>query len=410
MATRLSYALPIARELARSAADRARGGLARRLPAYREGSPFVIVTGPGRSGTSAVARVIHESGLSIGETFDDPSDDNAAGFYEDVAMRDVNHRILGDVGLPAMRRSPSWPWRSAVLAVARRYADEQRALADAAAGGWKDPLFCKTLESWLPHLPRRPRIVVCLRSPEAFLHSVSRIYGLVDRAQIEGWWAHDLRRLLDVIEDYELDATCLEYDVLVRRPEETVARLAAFLGHELDAGFVEPELRRFDFAVPSSLRPLYDRVRRLAPDGAAPPAVDVDAYLGRVREADRAFAVARDLWRTAVAPEPSFEGEAIETTRAAAAAYVQALQEAQRALGAIEPPKAFARYHELSREAVNNQRLVAQLTLRAAEKRSDQAIADARMTWRRFADGAALDRERAAAYERALRDAKIAAG
>ena len=61
MATRLSYALPILRQLMLTTARRLRpGGLAAALPPADGDSPFVIVTGTGRSGTSAVARVLHE--------------------------------------------------------------------------------------------------------------------------------------------------------------------------------------------------------------------------------------------------------------------------------------------------------------------------------------------------------------
>ena len=69
MATRLHYALPFAAQLIASTTRRLRGKRPTAAPA--EGRPFIIVTGLGRSGTSAVARVLHESGVLLGDHFRD---------------------------------------------------------------------------------------------------------------------------------------------------------------------------------------------------------------------------------------------------------------------------------------------------------------------------------------------------
>jgi hypothetical protein len=391
MATRLSYALPIAQQLALSTARRLRpGGLAAALSA--EGRPFVIVTGAGRSGTSAVARVLHESGVRMGAQFDDPSDDNATGFYEDVGMRNLNQRILGDAGLEKMRRVPTWPWRSALLAVAARYTGEMRALAREALDGWKDPLFAVTLEAWLPHLPRRPKIVLCLRSPEAYLHSATRIYGLTSREMIERRWAADFRRLLAVVRDYRLEATCVEYDALVREPKATVARLASFVEHELDARYVEPGLRRFDYTVPARHAALYERVRALggATNGARDSG-DVAAYLERTAAIEARAAQAMRDW--AGAP-PAAQSLASDAGRNAAEACNAALRESQVELGTLAPPAGLERYHELARAYVNEQRLAAELACQAAS--GARPLEEALRAWRRFASPEAVAKPAAA--------------
>ncbi len=223
--------------------------------------PFLIVTGPGRSGTSAVARILHESGLRMGTQLAPPSEYNRVGFYEDLAVVELNDAILADCGMVRLER---WPEREEVLQAAARRRDAMIALAETGVDGWKDPRFCLTLEAWLPHLPSPPRVVLCLRSPEAFVHSVVSIFGLQSRELLERWWANHLRRALDVIADYALPATSVVYEDLVAQPEATVARLASFVGHSLDPRFVEPTLRQFDQAVPERHRALYDEVRSLA--------------------------------------------------------------------------------------------------------------------------------------------------
>lgn len=223
--------------------------------------PFLIVTGPGRSGTSAVARILHESGLRMGTQLAPPSEYNRAGFYEDLAVVELNDAVLAQCGMARLER---WPARHEVLRAAARQREAMAALAATGVRGWKDPRFCLTLEAWLPHLPSTPRVVLCLRSPEAFVHSVVSIFGLQSRELLERWWANHLRRALEVIEDYALPATSVVYDELVGQPEATVARLASFVGHPLDPRFVEPALRQFDQPVPERHRALYEKVRALA--------------------------------------------------------------------------------------------------------------------------------------------------
>ncbi|MEX0786538.1 MAG: sulfotransferase [Dehalococcoidia bacterium] len=364
MASRLSYALPIARQLLLSWARRARpGGLASTLRQPADGS-FIVVTGTGRSGTSAVARVLHESGLSMGERFRTPTPENPTGFYEELPVCDLNDAIMAEAGAGNLAR---WPARSTVLAVGERYRERMRALvSEGSVAGWKDPRFSVTLEAWLPHLPRRPRLVICLRSSEAFLHSVMQAYGLLQRGLIERWWANELRRLLDLVRDYSLEATCVEYDDLVLRPQETIAALSEFLGRPLDAGYVDPGLRHFAYAVPERYARLYEDVRALGPGArkaAATGAEAIEVYLACVRAVDERVEAASAAWRASAGEPP----EVSDGLREASAAYVAVLSEAQRELGALPPPAGFERYHEATRAAIDGHRLVAQVALHVAE-------------------------------------------
>ncbi len=90
--------------------------------------------------------------------------------------------------------------------------------------------------------------------------------------------------------------------------------------------------------------------------------------------------------------------------RAASAAYVETLSAAQTELGSLPPPPGFAGYHEATRAAVDDQRLVAQVTLQAAEQQrpaSDVALAYERCLSPQAI--AASAERRAREYERALK-------
>lgn len=380
MATRLSYALPFAAQLVSSTARRLAGR--RAVDVRSEGEPFIIVTGLGRSGTSAVARVLHESGISMGSHFREPTEENRTGFYEELPVCDLNDEMMAECGMAGLGR---YPLRSTVLAVARRYGDRMRALAQTDAKGWKDPRFSVMLEPWLPHLPGPPKLIICLRSSEAFLHSVMQIFGLIDRDLAERWWARELHRLLDVIRDYEIDATCVEYDELIKNPEETVAQLSEFTGKPLDASYVEPALRHFTYHVPLRMKPVYDEVRALGPardtaeDTVPATAEHIHAYMANVAEIDTKLEAGKREWASRIgAPQLKLAHyqelgidptEVYEEGRDASSAYIETLLAAQTELGALTPPAGFELYHEATRASVNDARLVAQLMLQAAEHR-----------------------------------------
>jgi hypothetical protein len=224
---------------------------------------LIIVTGAGRSGTSAVAQVLHEAGISMGLDFHEPSEYNPTGYYEDRWITHVNDGILTAAGLRGWFRRAS---RERVLEAAAPYREEMARIASEAGGGWKDPRFCWTLEAWLPQLERPPKLIVCLRSPRAVVDSTLRRYGQTSdtaRRHVAVHWSRQYRRLLEVVHDHKLPALCVEYDALVADPAAAVERLARFVGRPLDAAAIDRSLRHEAAAVPKHHRAVYRQVQDL---------------------------------------------------------------------------------------------------------------------------------------------------
>ena len=432
VATRFSYALPIAQQLLASVARRRRsGGLPAAFAYASPGKPLVIVTGTGRSGSSAVARVLHESGVRMGSDFDRPTEANVEGFYEERGVYWLHEQMLTELGLTGFWRTRKWPWRSTVLAVAARYREQMEALVGNATDGWKDPLFCIMLEAWLPLLSARPKLVVCLRSPQAYADSVTRVFGLVKRETAEDHWARSYRRLLDVIRDYELEATCVEYDALIEHPEKTVAGLSEFVGCQLDPKYVDPPLRHFAHTVPEKYARLYQEVGALSSLGALKPVqagdeghpiprdvsrpgaalpsdgeLSIDEYLQRVSDVALQTEASKAIWSLQLElPRAKLAhfaqlglslSDAMEQTRAASSAYSAVLKSAQETLAALNPPPHFESYHELAQREVNLERMVAELMLAAAESEpfDKRMLKTALKAWRRFARESAVEKAR----------------
>src|SRR5579871_5186902 len=130
----------------------------------------VIVLGMHRSGTSALTRLLHLFGLSLGREDDllRPDSSNARGYWESRTLNVVNEEILNALGgcwcLPP-RLEGAW-WNSEP---AMRLKNHARAAFDSIYGtarewAWKDPRNCLTLPFWMDVLASRPVIVFMYRN------------------------------------------------------------------------------------------------------------------------------------------------------------------------------------------------------------------------------------------------------
>lgn len=384
---RLRYTVPFIRAWL----DGLRG---HKLPSS-DGRQLIIVTGAGRSGTSAVARLLHESGLSMGGPFVETSEQNPVGFYEDKAIIDLHDALLTQLGLGDFLTAARWPWRTTVLAVASGYRDEMLRHVARGDAGWKDPRFSIMLESWLPLLPAPPKVIVCLRSPKSYADSVVQVYGFVHRRQAEEHWARQYKRLLDVIRDYRLEACCVEYDALIEQPAETVDIIGRFVGRSLDPGLLEPALRHHVSPVRLELLPLYEEVLALSPQlpRSRTSATDPAAYLTEVRLLIDKLLAARATWLAAVGTsEPRLDAAASST-------YDAAAREAQDALQRLDALPQLEAHHDAVRALFDYERLTAAAFAIAATTGDPDRRRTALECWTKFSSPAQFDRRLGAIRE-----------
>ena len=224
---------------------------------------MIIVTGCGRSGTSAVARILHDAGVTMGHDLIEPDESNAEGYYEERMVVVANDAILNAAGMNAWFASAS---RQQIIDAAAQYEREMREIAANATPGWKDPRFSLTLEPWMPLLPSRPRVVVCLRNPAEVVASTLRYYGLAgdepERAAMHTWRA-ECERILEIVDAYSLDAMTIEFAELHADPDAAIASLSRFAGRPLDTSGIRRDLRHHERPIPAEAQELYERVKAL---------------------------------------------------------------------------------------------------------------------------------------------------
>lgn len=227
-----------------------------------------LITGSGRSGTSAVAQLLHEAGLSVGRDLIEPDEHNAEGYFEERMVIMINDAILKAAGVGEWFTTAT---REQIREAATEYVEYMREQVKVATPAWKDPRFSWTLEPWLGVLPEPPRIIVCLRSPAEVVASTLRYFaqaGEEAENAVKHVWCTQYERLLEIIGEHGLDAICVEYAELHANPQAAVQPLAQFVGRTLNPRTVRHDLRHHAVSVSDDLVDLYERVRRL---GAAAP-------------------------------------------------------------------------------------------------------------------------------------------
>lgn len=188
------------------------------------------VAGMHRSGTSLVARLLHDCGLDLGEAADllPANADNTEGYWENVHFVQLSDRILDLLGggwdfPPAF--SENWaesaelePIREAAAELVLRFDPNGR-------WGWKDPRTSLTLPFWLRLLPNL-QAVVCVRHPVEVARSLTSRASASEPFGLQLWETY-YEALLGALEGREYVVT--HYDAYFVDAEAELRRLLDFL-------------------------------------------------------------------------------------------------------------------------------------------------------------------------------------
>jgi hypothetical protein len=220
---------------------------------------IVIIVGMHRSGTSALAGMLHGNGVVMGEQGDfhpPPMKENPKGFYENRRFRNINDAILQERGYRVKEFSPQVPrWEGRVskgvwdnmVALVRHYDGHHK------VWGWKDPRTCLTVWHWLRVIERCKghhrdvRVVVMLRKHEDVSRSMQnkgnkeRMYPGQFAALSAIYYANAMSALVASGVEY-LE---VPFNLLMEDTKWVGKLLTKYLGHEVrDTSFVEPQISK----------------------------------------------------------------------------------------------------------------------------------------------------------------------
>tara|TARA_Y100000590_G_scaffold446920_1_gene581371 strand:+ start:17479 stop:18225 length:747 start_codon:yes stop_codon:yes gene_type:complete len=217
---------------------------------------IVIVVGMHRSGTSAVAGILHLNGISMGsdKTFrPKPLPQNPKGFYENYSFRKISDKILACSGYKVKSFNPVIPEEVTVGKITGKMTNLIHLNeSDHGKWGWKDPRVCLTLHCWLDvldsmNLINETRIVFVSRDGASVARSLTRRDGLSTEVGLRLWSAYN-RRALNLLNPRSVQTFHFAYETLLAEPESLCGKLFRFLATDFDSSvigtFIDPDLNR----------------------------------------------------------------------------------------------------------------------------------------------------------------------
>lgn len=189
----------------------------------------VCIAGMHRSGTSMVAKLLHNCGLHLGEGGDllPPSADNLDGYWEHLAFVRLNEALLHELKGAWDNPPPFTPAdleKPTVIALQSEAHAFGESFAKHGVWGWKDPRNSITLPFWQKALGNL-KVVICIRNPlEVVLSLRKRGFPSVSRA-LDLWAAYTRRTLDDVPRSNRI---VTHYDAYFARPAVELKRVVEF--------------------------------------------------------------------------------------------------------------------------------------------------------------------------------------
>lgn len=218
---------------------------------------IVPVFGMHRSGTSALAGLLHNNGICMGEADDfypPPMRENPKGFYENVRFRRINDAMLKACGysvkswspvLPAVRVVPE-ELRTRMATLMQHY------LWGHEHWGWKDPRSCLNAGAWLYTLERMgvlhlARPIFIFRDPKEVRASMLR-RGNREREEGQFIRVHQMYydALFESFKNYRgrvIHPLFVTFDQLIYNTQSTCRRLSTYLGVQVENnGHIDPQI------------------------------------------------------------------------------------------------------------------------------------------------------------------------
>lgn len=206
--------------------------------------PGVFVVGMGRSGTSAVTRMITLLGLShcIDEDLIPAKHYNRLGFFESRTLQVFNHVLLrrwSTQGWRNPRLPENWEQELGVRLLRRPARSIFESVHPDQPWVFKDSSLNFLLPFWMQALGRRPDVVFIYRHPLAVARSLGRDADIDFDHCVRIWHDHN-RAALSVLDG--LSVLVIDYDTLVSTPRAAATEMADWLrgrGYDVPAGAEE---------------------------------------------------------------------------------------------------------------------------------------------------------------------------
>lgn len=223
-----------------------------------------------RSGTSSLAQILNDAGLSLGKRLLAANDFNRKGHFENLDFVEFHKAALSDHGIS----HDGWTLEGP-LKVSDELTKQARALADSNSQsgpwGWKDPRTTLFLDFWAQLLPECKFLLVH-RAPWEVVDSLFRRGDTTfqdDPVFAMRIWEHYNRLLVDFVKRHPERCVLVDIDEIPNNSEKLIAALTDRFAMPLSA----PQESSFDNSLmkkkvtkshwPTLVKQLFPRAREL---------------------------------------------------------------------------------------------------------------------------------------------------
>lgn len=177
----------------------------------------VIVLGCFRSGTSAVAGILHKLGVHMGDSFDPPSHANPEGFFEDLVFKKLVEE---------------WSVGKDVKGLVKINSEIRN--AEHKLWGVKFPKLCVLLNQFIPLTETDCKVIVCRRPKEDICNSMAKAIGYSSGDQYKVLVDYYVSRMEASLADFSGPKLEVDFASIVSDPKKEAERIAEFVGLPLN--------------------------------------------------------------------------------------------------------------------------------------------------------------------------------
>ena len=198
---------------------------------------IILVLGMHRSGTSALAGLLHTGGVFMGEELVGKSHNNPKGHYEDRRLLAINRKILKAFG-GSWRNVPNMRYEelpedlcSSMKELCQGYSSSHR------VWGWKDPRMSVTFPMWYKILKGEKIVFLhIVRSPTEVFLSLRKRDRFTEKEANDLWAKYNFS-----IENcrwlWNIDSIMIMFRGLVEDPLKEQRRIEGLCGIDLGDGY-----------------------------------------------------------------------------------------------------------------------------------------------------------------------------
>lgn len=211
-------------------------------------SKIILVLGMHRSGTSALAGMLHTGGIFMGEKLLRGDWSNPKGHFEDLAVQHINKDIFRSWGMKWDRILTNFNYNSVGPILIDRIKDLYLSYKNKyKIWGWKDPRMVFTFGTWYDVINNEDlRIIHVLRKPNSIASSLKKRNGIPVKVGIELTKIYN-SQIMRMVLQHSLKVLQIEYETLISFPKDSQENIEHFCDIDLGSAykFIESKLQHY---------------------------------------------------------------------------------------------------------------------------------------------------------------------